>query len=138
MLSREVLKRIVQDSSNWINHNYVIVDLGCADGKNSISVYKEIIRAVRGLAPDLDISIYVVDLPSSSFGDIINTVLSGLKDVPRVHVYAVGKSFFTSLFAENQVDLFFSNEALNWLSEAPCPNASRRTTTKRPGRSGWL
>lgn len=42
---------------------FAIADLGTADSKNSIKLYRAIINTVREINPDMQIVIYLDDLP---------------------------------------------------------------------------
>ena len=57
---------------------FTICDYGCTDGGASVPPLRVIIQAVREIAPEMPIQIYLNDLPECRFDVTINTVNKGL------------------------------------------------------------
>lgn len=83
-----------------------------------------IIQAVREIAPDMPIQIYLNDLPECRFDVTINTVTKGLQLdtlLKNVYVSAVGKDFTTQVFPKRLIDIGFSTLTVMIISCPPAP-----------------
>ena len=58
---------------------FAICDYGCTDGGASVPPLRAIISAVREIAPEMAIQIYLNDLPECRFDVTINAVTKGLQ-----------------------------------------------------------
>jgi len=119
----EIIRQMeAKDPSRFerIEEPFVIADLGCANGKNSVIIYKSIITTVRDISPAMPIIIYLNDTINSDFSSAFATCSKELHGIDQLFVYAVGKSFYERLLPNNTADLIFSFLAMHWLSHAPC------------------
>ena len=98
---------------------FVIADLGCADGKNSIGTLQTIIQLVRTANPNLPITIYLTDTPSNDFTRAMKTVTEGLQNFSDICIFSSGKTFYDRLFPQKSIDLFLSFTSLHWCSKRP-------------------
>ena len=57
---------------------FVIADLGCADGQNSIVTLKNIIGIVRDVNQSLPVVIYLTDTPFTDYNQAMRIVKNGL------------------------------------------------------------
>jgi len=126
-----LLKSTIQDMS--IRHparfanseeQFVVVDLGTASGRNSISLFKTIIETVRAINADMKFAFYLNDLPVNNFTVAFLACQQELSHYGNIFFYASGSSFYNLLFAPNSVDLYVGFSALIWLSKIPCAHDS--------------
>jgi hypothetical protein len=102
----------------------VIADYGSSQGKNSLAPMRAAIAALR-LRAGRQRSIFVchTDLPANDFSEMFALLESDpesyLQGEPRVFPYAIGRSFYRSLFPPGHVDLGWSSYAAVWLSRIP-------------------
>ena len=102
----------------------VIADYGSSDGKNSLSPMRAAIAALRErIGRERPIIVCHTDLPGNDFSTLIGLIESdpesyGRHD-PAVFPYAIGRSFYRSVFPAAHVDLGWSSYAAVWLSQIP-------------------
>jgi hypothetical protein len=102
----------------------VIADYGSSQGKNSLAPMRAAIAALRTRV-DRQRPIFVchTDLPANDFSEMFAVLESDpesyLQGEPQVFPYAIGRSFYRSLFPPGHVDLGWSSYAAVWLSQIP-------------------
>jgi hypothetical protein len=101
-----------------------MVDYGSSQGKNSLAPMRAAIAALRArIGRQRPIFECHTDLPSNDFGELFNVLgddpESYLQGEPHVYPFAIGRSFYRSLFPSNGVDLGWSSYAAVWLSQIP-------------------
>ena len=72
---------------------FVIADFGCATGASSIVPLKALIGAVRKIAPNLAVQVYLEDLPENRFDIAFQAVAKGLEEYENLYIMAAGKDF---------------------------------------------
>ncbi|BBN15234.1 hypothetical protein MPTK1_6g18160 [Marchantia polymorpha subsp. ruderalis] len=110
----------------------VVADLGCASGSNTLKNIDIIVnrlkkRYLQSSCRQPDVSVYFNDLPSNDFNGLFQLVaedtLTGYSsntDAPAKYFPAgVPGSFYSRLFPESFVHVFFSSHCLHWLSKVP-------------------
>ncbi|XP_062016389.1 indole-3-acetate O-methyltransferase 1 [Rosa rugosa] len=131
---------------------FVVVDLGCSSGSNTIYIVDVIIKHITkryeasGIDPP-EFSAFFSDLPSNDF----NTLFQLL---PPLANYGAGSmeeclaadnhrsyfaagvpgSFYRRLFPSRSIDLFHSAFSLHWLSQVPESVVDKRSTAYNKGR----
>lgn len=111
---------------------FVVVDLGCSCGTNTISIIEVIIEHISkryqlflGCEPP-EFSAFFSDLPSNDFNTLFQLLppYGGsmedclAKDTHRNYFAAgVPGSFYRRLFPSKSVDFFYSAFSLHWLSQ---------------------
>ena len=121
------VKEMIEKNPDRFKNNelpFTIADLGCAGGKNDVPALDSIITLIRETNPELPISVYLNDTPSTDFSLAMKTVNSGLEKHKNVWIYSIGRSFYERLFPENSMDLIFSTSAVHWLPRTPAPLAT--------------
>ena len=113
--------RIAVDASD---RPIVIVDYGSSQGKNSLAPMRAAIAALRvRIRPERPVFVYHTDLPSNDFSELFSLLAtdpdSYLRADPNVFPYAIGRSFYQSVFPPDFVDLGWSSYAAVWLSQIP-------------------
>ncbi|XP_004500113.1 indole-3-acetate O-methyltransferase 1 [Cicer arietinum] len=130
---------------------FVVVDLGCSCGSNTINVVDVIIKHIMkryealGLNPP-EFSAFFSDLPSNDF----NTLFQLLPPLANYGVsmeeclaadnhrsyFAAGVpgSFYRRLFPARSVDVFHSAFSLHWLSQVPESVEEKRSIAYNKGR----
>jgi hypothetical protein len=130
----------------------VIADYGSSQGKNSLTPIRSAIAILRRRA-GRQRSIFVchTDLPANDFSEMFSLLESDpesyLQGEPQVFPYAIGRSFYRSLFPPGYVDLGWSSYAAVWLSQIPvqipdhffipCSTASVRAEFDRQAARDW-
>ena len=71
----------------------MIADFGCATGASSIVPLKALIGAVRKIAPNLAVQVYLEDLPENRFDIAFQAVAKGLEEYENLYIMAAGKDF---------------------------------------------
>ena len=98
---------------------FVIADLGTADSKNSLPLFRALIGEVYQVNDKLPIVLYLNDLPTRDLTHSADNVQKYLKEVfgkdKTVFIYTVPGSFHGRLFPPQSIDIFMSNLALYWL-----------------------
>lgn len=120
---------------------FVVVDLGCSSGANTIHIIEVIIKHIskryEALGCELpEFSAFFSDLPSNDFNTLFQLLPnygSSMEeclaaDSHRSYFAAgVPGSFYRRLFPARSVDFFYSAFSLHWLSQvymhapSPCP-----------------
>ncbi|KAL2322721.1 hypothetical protein Fmac_027100 [Flemingia macrophylla] len=132
------------------NMPFVVVDLGCSSGSNTINVVdliiKHIIKRYEALGLDLpEFSAFFSDLPSNDF----NTLFQLLPPMANYGVsmeeclaasnhrayFAAGVpgSFYRRLFPARFIDVFHSAFSLHWLSQVPESVMDKRSSAYNKG-----
>ena len=104
----------------------VIADYGSSDGRNSFAPMNAAIETLRNrVDPERPIEVYHTDLPSNDFATLFELLDRDPESYARrqhnVYSFAIGRSFYQSLFPAHSVDLGWSSYAAVWLSEIPSP-----------------
>ena len=102
----------------------VVADYGSSQGRNSLAPLAAAIGVLRErTAADRPISVVHTDLPGNDFSALFQTVIaepdSYLRGDANIFPYAIGRSFYESLFPPASVTLGWSSWAVQWLSSAP-------------------
>jgi SAM dependent carboxyl methyltransferase len=102
----------------------VIADYGSSQGKNSFAPMRAAIAALRVTAGrQRPIFVCHTDLPANDFSEMFALLESDpesyLQGEPQVFPYAIGRSFYRSLFPPGHVDLGWSSYAAVWLNQIP-------------------
>ena len=102
----------------------VIADYGSSDGKNSLAPMRAAITVLRErIGRERPIIVCHTDLPGNDFSTLIDLIDSDPesygRDDPAVFPYAMGRSFYRSVFPPAHVDLGWSSYAAVWLSQIP-------------------
>ena len=131
----------------------IVADYGSSQGRNSLGPLGAAIGVLRERAgADRPISVVHTDLPGNDFSALFQTVAadpdSYLRGDANVFPYAIGRSFYESLFSPGSVTLGWSSWAAHWLSRVPedvsdhihhsrSALASVRTAYARQGVEDW-
>jgi hypothetical protein len=102
----------------------IVADYGSSQGRNSLGPLGAAIGVLRERAgADLPISVVHTDLPGNDFSALFQTVAadpdSYLHGDANVFPYAIGRSFYESLFPPGSVTLGWSSWAVQWMSRVP-------------------
>jgi hypothetical protein len=131
----------------------IVADYGSSQGRNSLGPLGAAIGVLRERAgADRPISVVHADLPGNDFSALFQTVAtdpdSYLRGDANVFPYAIGRSFYESLFSPGSVTLGWSSWAAQWMSCVPdeVPDhihysrsavASVRAAYARQGAEDW-
>ena len=131
----------------------IVADYGSSEGRNSLGPLGAAIRVLRERAgPDRSISVVHTDLQGNDFSALFQTVAadpdSYLRGDANIFPYAIGRSFYESLFPPGSVTLGWSSWAVQWMSRVPVeiPDhihysrsavASVRAAYARQGAEDW-
>jgi hypothetical protein len=131
----------------------IVADYGSSQGRNSLGPLGAAIGVLRERAgADRPISVVHTDLPGNDFSALFQTVAadpdSYLRGDANIFPYAVGRSFYESLFPPGSVTLGWSSWAVQWMSRVPdavpdhihCSRsavASVRAAYARQGAEDW-
>ena len=130
----------------------VIADYGSSQGKNSLAPMRTAIAALRTrVGPQRVIFVCHTDLPANDFSEMFALLESDpesyLQGEPQVFPYAIGRSFYRSLFPPGHVDLGWSSYAAVWLSRLPlqipdhffipCSSGAVRAEFDRQAAQDW-
>jgi hypothetical protein len=145
-------KAAQQISLNSDDRPIVIADYGSSQGKNSLAPIRSAIATLR-MRAGRQRSIFVchTDLPANDFSEMFALLESDpesyLQGEPQVFPYAIGRSFYRSLFPPDYVDLGWSSYAAVWLSQIPvqipdhffipCSTGSVRAEFDRQAARDW-
>lgn len=99
----------------------MIADFGCATGASSIVPLKALIGAVRKIAPNLAVQVYLEDLPENRFDIAFQAVAKGLEEYENLYIMAAGKDFTVQVFPPQTIDIAFSSLTAMILPQAPAP-----------------
>jgi SAM dependent carboxyl methyltransferase len=102
----------------------VIADYGCADGRNSLAPMNAAIATLRSrVGAARPIAVCHTDLPGNDYSTLFKMIDSDVDSYARRDAmsfpYAIGRSFYQSVFPRNHVDLAWSSYAAVWLSRLP-------------------
>ena len=122
-LLEEAARRIPLDAGD---RPVVVADYGSSQGKNSLAPMRAAIVTLRArIGPERPVLVYHTDLPGNDFSELFSLLEtdpdSYLRAGPNVFPYAIGRSFYQSVFPPNFVDLGWSSYAAVWLSQLPRP-----------------
>jgi len=131
----------------------IVADYGSSQGRNSLAPLAAAIGVLRERAgADRPISVVHTDLPDNDFSALFQTVAadpgSYLRGDSNIFTYAIGRSFYESLFPSGSVTLGWSSWAVQWMSRVPAPVpdhihysrsavASVRAAYARQGAEDW-
>jgi hypothetical protein len=120
-LLEEAARRIALDAGD---RPIVIADYGSSDGKNSLSPIRAAIAVLRQrIGRQRPIMVCHSDLPGNDYSTLFELMASDpgsyTHDDPMAFPYAIGRSFYQSLFPPAHVDLGWSSYAAVWLSRIP-------------------
>lgn len=107
-----------------------IADLGCSSGPNTLTIIRDIIRAVqitsrKLLQPTPELRVYLNDLPTNDFNTIFKLLPDFSKQlnieingglIPSIFIGGYPGSFYGRLFPNNCLHFVFSSYSLHWLS----------------------
>ena len=130
-------KTAQQISLNSDDRPIGIADYGSSQGKNSLAPIRSAIATLRMRAGrQRPIFVCHTDLPANDFSEMFALLESDpesyLQGEPQVFPYAIGRSFYRSLFPPGYVDLGWSSYAAVWLS--PRFLCRSQTTSSFPAR----
>jgi SAM dependent carboxyl methyltransferase len=102
----------------------VIADYGSSEGKNSLAPMRAAIRCLRNrLGKERAVMVVHVDQHANDFNTLFDVLHNDSErysvDDPNVFPFAIGRSFYESVFPPEQVDLAWSSYAAVWLSRIP-------------------
>jgi hypothetical protein len=131
----------------------IVADYGSSQGRNSLGPLGAAIGVLRQRAgAERPISVVHTDLPGNDFSALFQTVGANpdsyLRGDANVFPYAIGRSFYESLFPPDSVTLGWSSWAVQWMSRVPdaVPDhihhsrsavASVRAAYARQGAEDW-
>jgi len=120
-LFEEAAERITLDAGD---RPIVIADYGSADGRNSLAPMNAAIAAIRRrVSAARPIAVCHTDLPGNDFSTLFKMLDGDVDGYARrdamTFPYAIGRSFYQSVFPPNHVDLAWSSYAAVWLSQLP-------------------
>jgi hypothetical protein len=131
----------------------IVADYGSSQGRNSLTPLGAAIGVLRERAgADRPISVVHTDLPGNDFSALFQVVAadpdSYLRGDANIFPYAIGRSFYESLFPPDSVTLGWSSWAVQWMSRVPdeVPDhihysrsavASVRVAYARQGAEDW-
>jgi hypothetical protein len=106
---------------------FVIADFGAADGGTSIDMMHRLVETIRRREPDREINIVYTDLPHNDFSTLFRLTQgllgpeqpTALADIPNLHVYGSGTSFYRQVIGTGALSFGFSATAMHWLSRRP-------------------
>jgi hypothetical protein len=148
-LLEEAARQITLDSGD---RPIVIADYGSSQGKNSLAPMQTAIAALRSrVGRERPIFVCHTDLPANDFSEMFALLESDpqsyLQGDPLVFPYAIGRSFYRSLFPPGHVDLGWSSYAAVWLSRIPrqisdhffipCSSGAVRAEFDRQAAQDW-
>ena len=107
-----------------------IADLGCSSGPNTLTIIKDIVRAVERTSSTLmlhqppEFRVYLNDLPTNDFNSIFKTLPEFYRELrkeksggcPSIFVGGYAGSFYGRLFPNNCLHFVYSSYSLHWLS----------------------
>jgi hypothetical protein len=102
----------------------IVADYGSSQGRNSLGPLSAAIGVLRERAGAArPISVVHTDLPGNDFSALFETVAadpdSYLGGDANIFPYAIGRSFYESLFPRGSVTLGWSSWAAQWMSRVP-------------------
>lgn len=100
---------------------FVVVDYGCAGGKNSLPFIETIVCYIHSMNCNKRIEIFLNDLPENDFRIPLKLLDKHFRGKENVFVYGVGKSFYRQVVADKKVNLMFAFICLQWINKIICP-----------------
>lgn len=102
----------------------VIADYGSSQGKNSLAPMRAAIRCLRTrVGSERAVMVGHIDQYANDFNTLFNVLHSHpgrySMDDPHVFPFAIGRSFYESVFPKEQVNLGWCSYAAVWLSRIP-------------------
>ncbi|XP_073308804.1 indole-3-acetate O-methyltransferase 1-like [Primulina huaijiensis] len=146
-LLRETLDGVRPSSAP--DSSFVVADLGCSCGSNTIYMVDAIIKHMSKRYEEMgdgmpEFSAFFSDLPSNDFNTLFQLLppYGGVSmeeclasDTCRSYFAAgVPGSFYRRLFPAKFVDVFYSAFSLHWLSQVPDVVLDKRSTAYNKGR----
>ncbi|KAL6544514.1 Indole-3-acetate O-methyltransferase 1 [Orobanche minor] len=129
---------------------FVVADLGCSCGSNTISTVEVIINHITKCCEDAgreppEFSAFFSDLPSNDFntlfqllplhgGGSMEKCLASDGGLRSYFAAGVPGSFYRRLFPAKSVDFFYSAFSLHWLSQVPDVVLDKESTAYNKGR----
>ncbi|XP_030923436.1 salicylate carboxymethyltransferase-like isoform X1 [Quercus lobata] len=110
-----------------------IADLGCSSGPNTLTIIKDIVKAVERTSSTLmlhqppEFRVYLNDLPTNDFNSIFKTLPEFYRELrkeksgvcPSIFIGGYAGSFYGRLFPNNCLHFVYSSYSLHWLSRVP-------------------
>ena len=107
-----------------------IADLGCSSGPNTLTIIKDIVKAVERTSSTLmlhqppEFRVYLNDLPTNDFNSIFKTLPEFYRELrkeksgvcPSIFIGGYAGSFYGRLFPNNCLHFVYSSYSLHWLS----------------------
>jgi SAM dependent carboxyl methyltransferase len=120
-LLEEAAERITLDADD---RPIVVADYGSADGRNSLAPMNAAIATLRRrVGAARPIAVCHTDLPGNDYSTLFKTIDGDVDGYARrdamTFPYAIGRSFYRSVFPANHVNLGWSSYAAVWLSRLP-------------------
>ncbi|KAC9410949.1 hypothetical protein E3N88_45886 [Mikania micrantha] len=116
----------------FFHHCFVIADLGCSSGINTLSVASNIIDTIHELCQENNrktpqFHVCLNDLFGNDFNNVFNFLPDFYKNLQRdkgekfgpCFVSAVPGSFYEKLFPDESLHLVHSSYSIHWLSQVP-------------------
>lgn len=97
---------------------FTCVDLGAADGINTIPLFEKVVPEVRKKDKERAIQLVYEDGPWNNFALIC--ALDPYKFGPNTYQLACNKGFFDATMPPGSVDLEFTSHSTHYLTETPC------------------
>ena len=116
-----LITRQVLQASNSFEEPLIIVDYGCSEGENSITLFKQVIQELRKTSQKA-VFIFHTDLPQNDwteFNRVLNNQDKTYLTLPNTSSATIGRSFFNQLLPNNSVHVAYSAYAFHYLSTKP-------------------
>jgi len=97
-----------------------IAEFGCADGSNSVEIFRQLVETIRSLNQTKPIELLCSDLPLTNFSGVFDRLNPLREEFRNVYVSVIGDSFYSQIFADSSIDMAFSFSSVHWLKKAPC------------------
>lgn len=140
------------DSIKLQDEHWCFSDMGCADGGTSLDLWRSVTRHCRQVN-NKDIQIVYADQARNDFNALVG-ILHGLTqfksylhELPNVHAFESGSSFYQPILPASSLHLGFSATAMHWLRSAPVnlsnhvhmvgAEGSELEAFERQGREDW-
>ncbi|KAG5570352.1 hypothetical protein H5410_060118 [Solanum commersonii] len=148
-LLKETLDGVQLISSSENDIPFVIVDLGCSCGSNTVYIIDVIVEHMRKRFDTTDqqspeFSAFFCDLPSNDFNTLFqllpplanNGMEECLASNSHRSYFAAGVpgSFYRRLFPARSIDVFYSAFSLHWLSQVPDVVLDKQNVAYNKGR----
>ncbi|KAK1435044.1 hypothetical protein QVD17_00802 [Tagetes erecta] len=130
-----ILKRTIKDMAKkdvFFNRCFMIADLGCSSGMNTLSLSLNIIDTVHEACQENNhkipqFQVFLNDLFGNDFNNVFKLLPSFYKTIRKdkgekfgpCFVSAVPGSFYERLFPDESIHLVHSSYSIHWLSQVP-------------------